>query len=460
MKHLILLSLFLLSSCNLIKIISGKDPKLDEEFLNRGLNIHVYTKDFYGNRSYFLTDEVEARTVYFEFYGASKLECSEDNGLTWIDCSGGSFVWKVENLYNYHRVRLSKDDQVYENGFIPSDYFRYGLNLISCNQTISANESIAEFNSRIIAQNDVICINDGIQIGSDTDTDTLTIGVNGVILFAKPNSGVSIKSSSIPVIDISGLNDIVFVGLNIEGQELGQTGIQNITTSTTYLTIEASNINVIGESSYGLNLTQNGGSVFLRDTSISAPSYTGSYGLYLVNSNVDIRNSFISSGYQSIYFENNFDSSTNGILTFYMDNSSVEIAADLNNSTNPGGINLMSNVVTANSNISINNSQVRSLSGGPAIQVINGPGNNQINLYSTKIIRGPNVSQDSPAIYFEFDQIGDSISFDFNSLICNEVSTTGALFDLIVEAPNADVVFDVTQMSAHTNNTDIGLCSN
>lgn len=447
MKYLILILLF--SSCNILKIITGSDSNLDDNFLNKGLWLEVYPEYYYGHRTIYVDDEIDVRTLNVDFPKGASLSCSTDNGSTFFDCTDHKFVWDVANFNSNHIIRAKLNDQEIEKSFIPSNHMP-NTTFVSCNHNISVNESIDDFNgnvNRTIVAGEVVCVDNGVEI---TGSSTLSNLPSGVILISRQMDFAKIISDIAGSIVSISAQDVKIVGFDIFGKSnpsdiANQVGIDLSASAQ----IEDCYIQLEGASAIGMNFSA-AGDVTLNGISMSIFS-NDSHGIKIFDTNVNIYDSYISSGNISLYFQNSI--ALNTTLNIY--DSEIFSFKDVPAAFTPGVIQSSTNNTGFNI-ISLNRTRIVTDTGAVGILVDKTSGATQLQINDTKFVNNNLGTISNPAIRFNADTQFDSVNFNANSIICN--LGTNSTFDLIVSLNNNAFTFDASVMNAHTDNTSIGIC--
>lgn len=446
-KYLLLISLLFLTSCNLIKLITGKDGKLDENFASGKLSLEIYSPGYFEYRTFYLEDEDYVRTIYFEYPSNAKLVCSSDEGVTFVDCNGYEFQWDIINIDKIHVVRAIVGEQTIEKQFVPRD-FSPNVKFLTCDVEITNNITITDFNAMAFNANDVVCLSDGVQIIGSEELNNFT---DGMTLISRQNDVSTISSdlASSPIVNIMTSN-VNIVGIEIKGNDTSnfQTGI-NINGQNS-ITLEDVYIETNSNGANGLKFFNS--SATLRNVTIIANDQNSSFGIYDYNSSLDIYFSSIISGNKPIYFWR--DAASDVSLNFYHSNLT-------SNYVNPGQFQFAAiesySSVAGNKNIlNFNDSTLGTVNGALGFLIKSGAGDTEVVFNNSAIINYGINSASVPAIYFENDTPSDLVSFDNLSYVCtNDLTST---FSKIIELVNSSFSPNVENMKAHTNNTDIGIC--
>lgn len=458
---LLILSLILLSSCNVLKLVTGKQASISDGFFGNSSNETSYgsgviimsvneaRRDFYtttdkGFRTLGISDQLQA------------LECSSDGGNSWSDCTGiTSYTWEVENYTSNHLFKTTHNGSVHIESFVPSDNYP-GITFGTCTHTLSSSGNFTEtFGSitHLIVAGDVICINDGVTITMVSGDHPISFNVDNVKLVANTDSRVIITNSSVSSALLEhdqignqlsiGIYGIEFlqevegsVALNFSG------GSASIWESVVSLSHENNTGNTVQflEGNYSLNYS----------VVSSARTVASTSAVELSNSNLDLNKSILEGVERAISITN---TTTNKLLL----DSNESLLSGLNETYTGAGSGVVSTFIF-NGELEMNFSEsVIASQGGPAIYIHNSNGSQSISFFKSLIGRDINTNMDSVAILNE-ETTGDiSIEADETSLFCNKSDQAGAKFSAIFNE-TGNTIFDVTTMQAHTSVADINLC--
>lgn len=446
------LILFFLMGCNVIKFFGNEDNISEEFFYNPNSEPFIEVNFPEQKRTKYISDESLIRTVNFNFLPFGELWCSSDDAQNFVECGDG-YVWEVADYNTEHIVEYRGDNgNIFSTTFTPSTELP-NISFLTCTFEVTANESFAAFYGRTFSDPTVACIGDGVQISN--------AGADSPISFAFPNITVIARQGDVATFSSAKATDSIFddvsrgnidyIGLKVTGNQVQQTAF-NIT--GTDVDIEDVEIDLTGSASAGIKTSTNGNLVNIRSVNINLTDTGSGEGIYTQNSNINIYDSEIQSGYNAVYFWKNSTST----YVFNASNS-VFIGNKINplNGSSPGVLETFINEGTNSHQINLTDSQVIS-NGGAAFLVKNAAGIADINLSRTVVKRGGSVNFDGPAIVVENMASTNTLVVDSETYFCNESSSAGATYTSILNDLSTNVIFNPSDMDEHVNNTDIGSC--
>ena len=465
MKKILIFIMFL-SGCNVLKMITNQNTSLDDDFFSSAdrsgssgstdTDMPIFALGYSeAYRDFYTYEDTMFRTLYlwgYDFEGIDKIECSNDNGQTWTDCTGQTeFTWNWEDYNATHFFRATYKNSEYTEQFTPAEAYP-NITFGACDHRISTGGTIAEtFGALLnITDGDVICIDDGVVIYNDGTDAEIGFAVPNIKVVANSGNYVLLRNNLRPgtaVFDNYARENIDLYGLQIESNvDSNYAVILDGNNSDLWeCQIYSSGLNALGA------LKIEYGSHQISMSSIFNESITSGSALYVNNADVTIKNySYIAGGYQAVYLWNNDSMAHN----FDIYNSHIE-GRNISYATVGDGV-ITTYLNGSDYIINFVDSYLYSR-GGPVLAIDDAGNNLSVNLENTIIQRESDNNLSSSAIYSTETTGAVSVNADSVTYFCNMVSDAGAMFDTIYSGTN--ITFDVTTMSNHTTNDHVPLCS-
>lgn len=319
MKKMLILIL-LLTGCNVIKMLTSQNTSLDDDFFSNSDSSDSsgssdtdtpmfalgYTEAF---RDFYTYEDTYFRTITFEgdyLEEIDTLECSNDNGVTWNDCTGiTEYTWNWEDYDVTHFFKASYQGQEYTEQFTPKDVYP-NITFGACDHRISTNGSIAStFGAlNLVDEGDVICIDDKVVI----ENDGTEIGIG----FDFPNIKVVANTGSNVFIRNNLKNSAAVFNLTRDNNDLYGLQIESFVNNSYAVILDGNNSDLWECQIYSSGLDAFGavkivgGSHQISMSNILNESITSGSALYVNNADVTIKNySSVVGGYQAVYLLNN-----------------------------------------------------------------------------------------------------------------------------------------------------------
>lgn len=407
-----------------------------------------------AKRDFYTHSDTNFRTIRFSYPGDADLNCSTDNGGSWTDCSGNSYVWDYTNYTVNHLFKVQRGSEEYTENFNPSQKFP-GLSFAACTHNFNISDSIQNtFAATAVAANDVLCLGDGVVIHNDGNDNAVGFAVGDIKIVANTGDTATIKNdlqTGQNTLDTFGRDNTKYYGLRIEHNVIQGYAVElaGMNSDIWECDIVSTNVNA-----YGAVKVTSAGPNKIAHSSLSNSSISSGYSLTLNNTNLTLESSSVFGGYAGIYLWHN--SASDHTLT--LNNSSISSGkTDYAGTNEPGTILFFTNIAALKYIVNVKNSKIES-SGGAAIAFKDAPGIAEVNLVNTVIKRKADFNSTSAAV-INANSTGTSvITADASSYFCNVSSSATGMFNMLSSDPGGNLTFDVTTMDAHSSNTNIGTC--
>lgn len=471
-KILLILSLVLFQACNLSNLVSGDQNTVSDRFYGENSNNNggggggsqeTLTLSFTfptQKRTYYVNDDTGIRKVNFSHNSGGTTDCSLDGGTTWSSCTS-PYTWPIGMYNSAVKVRLNYDNRELIQEFTPSSKLP-GITFVNCSWEVTSSESFTAFKARSFASGTVGCLANGVTITNSGAEGNIPLSSGNVTIIAREGSTATFtsgQSAASEIFNVTGDNTR-FVGLTLTLTGATMKALRFLGSSLNLL-VEDSTINMTLGNNWGIDSGPSGGTVnniTARYLTINNTNTVGGGGTYLANSNLTLHNCDITAGFQAIYLWNHSSNSTSD-LTITINNSTIKgTKTNPANATEPGVFNTLSANATYKNVLTISGSTVIS-SGGPAFVFDDSANINTLTLTNTTVKRDSVANFDGPAISSKETTLTNLVSVDVDTRFCNMSSNTSEKFtSILADASSSPISFDPTVMTAHSSNTDIGLC--
>ncbi len=142
--------------------------------------------------------EESYRTLSVTHNGDS-ISCSTDGGSTWSSCaSNTTAVWPTNGYNSVFKIRVNKSNAPNDGESVsltPSALYASIDEFVTCDETVTANESFGTFEARLV-EGAVVCLNDGVKItNSDASPEgSVSVSANNVTIYVKKGHTATIEN--------------------------------------------------------------------------------------------------------------------------------------------------------------------------------------------------------------------------------------------------------------------------